>query len=266
MEDCVVFPILPISDRKNKSVLDVACGTGQYCHRMQQLGFGEIHGIDISETQINAAKNLCKDAKNVSFEVMNALRLLDDERYHNKYDVVNASWLYMHARNEKELDILTKATFKCLKNGGIHTGMEWHTNMMGSEREEWEKFGVYLLFDTYPKYKPKDGQFVYTLFGFEGGPRIAANKTIKDVDGMDEAIRDKIDFGTQITGFFYKEPTITKYFQQNGFNNVEFIDPKNWDFVYDSNVSTLNAKERDVFSQYIKMGNLEMCGFKAFKL
>ena len=60
MEDFVVSQIIsiPEGNRKHNHVLDVACGTGEYCQRMSNLGFGEIKGTILSE--VNRSEKLHK--------------------------------------------------------------------------------------------------------------------------------------------------------------------------------------------------------------
>ena len=61
---------------------------------------------------------------------MNASELLHNDKCHNKYDIVTASWLHCNVKNENELELFTKRMSKCLKSNGIFTGMDCNTNVL----------------------------------------------------------------------------------------------------------------------------------------
>ena len=48
-------------------MLDVGCGTGQLCKPFASI-FNRIYGIDVSESQLNIAKEKNKDFENVQFK------------------------------------------------------------------------------------------------------------------------------------------------------------------------------------------------------
>ena len=42
---------------RGASVLDVGCGTGYYLHRLREYGADECHGVDLSESRIDVARD-----------------------------------------------------------------------------------------------------------------------------------------------------------------------------------------------------------------
>ena len=50
-----LFSMLP--DLKNKRILDLGCGFGEYCKRFIECGAKRVVGIDISEKMLEVARN-----------------------------------------------------------------------------------------------------------------------------------------------------------------------------------------------------------------
>lgn len=77
---------------RNKSVLDVGCGTGYGTNCLANLGAEKVTGIDISKKFIDIAKK--KYIKpNVRFEVLDALKL---ERLEEKFDIITCFEVLEH--------------------------------------------------------------------------------------------------------------------------------------------------------------------------
>ena len=105
------LPHLP--EKRNISILEIGCGNGRYVERIKSLGYQDIIGIDISEDQINFAKN--KLGLDCVFRSDAATWLENDEK---KYDVIFCLDVLEHL----ELNDLIKITgliSKSLKTEGI---------------------------------------------------------------------------------------------------------------------------------------------------
>ena len=61
--------------------------------------------------------------------------------------------------------------------------------------------------------------------------------------------------------YFYDQETMTKLFQRVGFENVQYIQPSDWDI--DDEIScTMNQSEKETFREYVFVNdNIEMCAF-----
>ena len=280
MEDYVISHAINLypmeEERKNINVLDVACGTGNYAYRMHKLGFGKIIGVDIAEKSLDYARNtLCKDISkdNVNFHLLNGNELINKNEFSNQFDIINASWLFMHGKNIDELELFGKGIYQCLNknNKCILTGMDWNTNMIGSNDNEWIEFGIHLFSDKYPKYVPINGEFIYSKFAIKGGGRVLPiikpndDKSSKEFDVQERINGIDIDYGEFINGYFWTQETLTNILLKCGFNHVQFSDPSEWiNYIKNKNYpNTLNENEKYVFDKYLQMANLEMAGFTA---
>ena len=109
---------------KNKSILDVGCGTGLFAHKVSKLGGGpkQVLGIDFSKEAIKIAIKTHKN-HNLQYQV------LDVKEIKSKYDVIVSLGTLEHMDNPlKTLKILKK---HLTKNGKIIvTSPNW-TNPRG---------------------------------------------------------------------------------------------------------------------------------------
>ena len=107
---------------KNKSVLDVGCGTGLFAHKVSKLGPKQVLGIDFSKEAIEIAIQTHKN-HNLQYQV------LDVKEIKSKYDVIVSLGTLEHMDDPlKTLKILKK---HLTKNGKlIVTSPNW-TNPRG---------------------------------------------------------------------------------------------------------------------------------------
>lgn len=65
----------------NKKVIDVGCGGGIYSKALMKLGASQVTAVDFSQQMVSAAKENCREYRNISFAVGNALdtRLPNEE-------------------------------------------------------------------------------------------------------------------------------------------------------------------------------------------
>ena len=107
---------------KNKTVLDVGCGTGLFAHKVSKLGPKQVLGIDFSKEAIEIAIRTHKN-HNLQYQV------LDVKEIKSRYDVIVSLGTLEHMDNPlKTLKILKK---HLTKNGKIIvTSPNW-TNPRG---------------------------------------------------------------------------------------------------------------------------------------
>lgn len=96
---------------KNAKIIDIACGSGEIVYWLQQEGFLNAEGIDISEEQVSLANSL--GIKNI--------KQADLREYlknkNNFYDVIFAIDIIEHFSKEEVIDIL-KLIYSSLKSNG----------------------------------------------------------------------------------------------------------------------------------------------------
>eukprot|EP01084_Bolivina_argentea_P133202 235054_1 len=240
-EDRSISYVLNIDNKENKSVLDIACGVGSYCERVKQLGFGKVVGIDISPSQIEGALLLNENKNNIDYKVVDCLKLKNDEytnEYHNKFDIVNASWLFDYAENKNELKLQIEAIFACLNNGGIYSGMFINENAKCSQPSEWQEFETFFC----GKYINKEpGDFI------EEGEKI--NWRIGDLS---------------LNVYIWHYNTTKKLLQHAGFVDIEFCEAPQWD-LQNTQIHQWNTdKDKEKFFKFVyQMGNFTQCAMKA---
>lgn len=99
-------------DIKNKKVLDIGCGSGHSLRYMAEKGASELWGIDLSESQINTAKETLKDVKaNLFCSAMEAEIELPKQYFDIVYSIYAIGW-------STDLATTLKLIHSYLKPGG----------------------------------------------------------------------------------------------------------------------------------------------------
>jgi SAM-dependent methyltransferase len=219
-------------DSSSHSVLDVACGVGDYISRLHKRGFKHLDGIDISENQITLARIQIPSARLFTLDVRNLSSWSKDMSDFRMYDVVNASWLYDNATSAEDLCVMMSSIRSVLRYQGIHTGMVINPNARAASAYELETWGVALMTDKPQGYLPADGE-----------------RIIGDIKQSKE---DSIRFA----GYFYTEETLRSCFERSGFGDVCFVYPKSWDH-------RLLGLDVDNVKRFVSYAhdNPEMCAF-----
>lgn len=101
---------------KNSKILDLGCGNGGFVYWLQELGYKNIEGIDISKEQVESARSL--GIKNIN--QANVIDFLNKsvKNSSSKYDIIFARDLVEHFNKEEIIDVL-ELIFNSLRNGGI---------------------------------------------------------------------------------------------------------------------------------------------------
>ncbi|MBI5398435.1 class I SAM-dependent methyltransferase [Candidatus Woesearchaeota archaeon] len=76
---------------KNKTVLELGCGTAANLETMQSLGlhFKEYRGLDFSKDMLSVAKSKFRRVRHVQFEQRDITSL---DGIHKKYDIIICTW------------------------------------------------------------------------------------------------------------------------------------------------------------------------------
>ncbi|KAH8662616.1 methyltransferase type 11 [Xylariales sp. PMI_506] len=110
-------------------VLDLACGTGYYSHKLIEWGADFVMGIDLSSAMLQAAKESVslreEQAASLEFRVGNALELgkIEDQE---SFDLVIGVWLLNYAANAGQMAQMFRTISTNLKPGGSFVGITPH--------------------------------------------------------------------------------------------------------------------------------------------
>ncbi|MFC7391433.1 class I SAM-dependent methyltransferase [Scopulibacillus cellulosilyticus] len=101
---------------KDKTVIDIGCGGGNYTKKLIEMGAESVIGIDFSKEMLEGAKENCIDYPNITFQIGNAI---DTGLPDHSGDIILERAL-IHHLNVKELEKAFNEAFRLLnKNGTI---------------------------------------------------------------------------------------------------------------------------------------------------
>lgn len=102
-------------DKKAK-IIDIGCGNGSFVYWLNELGYENAEGIDISEEQIESARNL--GIKNIN--QTNVIDFLNKSANNDfgEYDIIFARDLIEHFNKEEILNLL-ELIYRVLRKNGI---------------------------------------------------------------------------------------------------------------------------------------------------
>jgi SAM-dependent methyltransferase len=120
-------------DVKNKSVIDLGCGTGQLCWVLKAAGAKKVVGVNLCKEEIDLAK--CRvDAR---FEVQDILRYLksaQDESIDNIY----ALNIFEHLEKDYLMNVLTQCARVLKTNGSVTAIVPNATSPFGGMTRYWD--------------------------------------------------------------------------------------------------------------------------------
>jgi len=106
-----------LGDVQNKTILDLACGSGQDLSYISQLSPKELWGIDISESLISDAKQLLGNKATLLVDDM-ARSDLYKSIGSEKYDLIISSFTLYYMDTNDKLDAVFNNVYQMLKIGG----------------------------------------------------------------------------------------------------------------------------------------------------
>ncbi len=114
-KESLIFHLEP-EFNKDQTFLDLGCGIGRVA-RWVAPNIKEYHGVDISSTMIENAKEYNKDFDNVNFHQVSScdLKLFED----NKFDVILSELVFIHLTPEEQKKYLVEINRVLKKDGTL---------------------------------------------------------------------------------------------------------------------------------------------------
>lgn len=102
-----------LPDKKQADILDIGCGNGGFIYWLQELGYKNSSGIDISIEQINLGRKL--GITNIT--QANLIEFLQDKK--QVYDLIFARDILEHFRKEEVMEVLELVSKALNKDGKV---------------------------------------------------------------------------------------------------------------------------------------------------
>lgn len=99
---------------KESKILDVGCGAGRITRALAKR-FGHVTGVDVSQTMIKLAKELCADVENAEFKLGDGIGFPVSD---NSIDLIVSFQVLQHVHSPA-LPIIFQSCYKTLKNSGL---------------------------------------------------------------------------------------------------------------------------------------------------
>jgi 2-polyprenyl-3-methyl-5-hydroxy-6-metoxy-1,4-benzoquinol methylase len=106
-----ILPLIPANKQLN--ILDIGCGFGSLIKLLKKLGYTNLKGIDLSESQVKIAHQFGMEKE---VEVSDIANFLNDKNSY--FDVITGIDIIEHFSKDELIDLLTIIK-KSLKPGGI---------------------------------------------------------------------------------------------------------------------------------------------------
>jgi len=107
-----------IGNAKDKSIMDIACGSGYHLDRLKTHNPKELIGLDLSEEQIKLAKSQDREGK-IKYYLEDMFK---SEFYlgfgENRFDIVYSVWGISNVQNLVQMKLWFQNIFSVLINGG----------------------------------------------------------------------------------------------------------------------------------------------------
>jgi len=102
---------LPVD--RSASVLDMGCGAGNFLFTLQQLGYSNLTGVDLSPEQVTLARQWCPEAKVIEADVFDVLKGNPDH-----FALISGLDIIEHFRKDEVLPFL-ELVHGALLPGGV---------------------------------------------------------------------------------------------------------------------------------------------------
>jgi 2-polyprenyl-3-methyl-5-hydroxy-6-metoxy-1,4-benzoquinol methylase len=137
IEKATVLSLL--KDVRAKSVLDLACGEGNYTRTIKESGAAYVVGVDMSEKMIASARQEeKKQPLGIEYKIGDVRKLEQIDLF----DIVTAVYLFPYAQTEQALLEMAQATYINLKSNGRLIAVTMNPDLTEKHRAAPEKFDI----------------------------------------------------------------------------------------------------------------------------
>ena len=139
--------IYSINPKKNKKLIDVACGTGDIAKLYMEAtnDNSKVQCVDPNKKMISLGKKKLKNYKNISWKIASAERLPFEDKQFDYYTIS------FGLRNTKDLDRSLSEAYRVLKKGGRFFCLEF---------SKIQNKNLELIYKNYSKLIPLIGKYV----------------------------------------------------------------------------------------------------------
>ena len=192
----LVLEIVKKYSSKDKSLLDVGCGTGRWTKKMA-VDYESVVGIDSVKAMIDISKKL-NPSDNITYSLVDMFEL----RALNKtFDVITALSVIQYSVDNVQFAGLIKQIFDSLNTGGHFVFWVPHPMLIMMNTSNWEKC------------KFEEGSSYFSNFPFTGKVRLT-NGDWKNIGAnfhsIQEYLNTLVNAGFKLVSF--NEPSISKEF------------------------------------------------------
>jgi len=221
IEETTVLQAILHNGVKDKSVLDLGCGSGHFCRILQKHGAKTVCGVDVSDEMIQEAQRI-ENSTPLGIEY-HRIDLLEHESCDllqmlgGAMDLCASAYLFPYASNAEDLRKFCRAAANALCSGGKFVSV---TTVLTETMQNATTGGIL-------ESKPWGFSIVWTT-------ESATDGMMADVTLLGEGRTNRVTF----PNFFWSKTTITQALLDSGFANVEWLGHK----VYESAPSNVQTE------------------------
>lgn len=136
-----------IGDIKDKSVLDLGCGSGYYSSLFLNGRASKVVGVDSSKQMIDIAREKAKDVSNLIYYIDDATGLKNEL---GQFDVVTAIFLFNQAASIDALGKMFRTVYRSMKPDGIFIGLtnNLFPGQMNTQKGYYKKYDFDVVYRT----------------------------------------------------------------------------------------------------------------------
>ena len=184
-----------IGDVSGQTILDLACGAGNFSREFKEKGAKEVVGVDISEEMIKQARLIENESPlGITYHVKDAVNYISDK----PFDIITAFYLFCYADSKETLLTICQNAYKSLRPGGRFIAV---TTVL-DEKSKFEDISLGYKFK--PCHKEEDEKFLEDVLKV-------------DIELYSKDMKSKCCF----PNFLWKPKIFEELLNSSGFNSVD---------------------------------------------